>query len=112
MGDKDLDMSHSKNYIEPEGILSLKIWKEKKKKNEMEQEDEILHDYMNVLSFHELIAESNQFLEELSQAPINDELKQRGQFILREFKKRLSKEYGGFSGVLSDVLKSIEEKFS
>jgi hypothetical protein len=67
---------------------------------------------MNVLSFHELIAESNQFLEELNAAPINDDLKRRGQFILKEFKSRLSKEYMGFSGVFSEIVKTIEEKFS
>ena len=88
-------------------VISITQWKDEKAKK---QESESLKRYMNVLSFHDLIHESQGVIHEIKTSPVDKDLTERSRGLLDEFHNRLSEEEtSDWSKALGDMRKRLEK---
>lgn len=104
---KDVDPKKHENP----NVISISKWKNEKAKN---AESESLKKYMNVLSFHDLIHESQGVIAEIKSSPVNQDLQERSKGLLDEFHNRLSLEENAhgpsdWSRALSEMKKRLEK---
>ena len=76
----------------------------------LKREEKSLLDYLNVLSFHELMNESKEIVMELEKESYNDDLALKARLIIEEISGRLSHYSGEVTVMLNGMVKNLEEK--
>lgn len=93
--------------VEKANVISLSQWRNEKAQ---ESESESLKRYMNVLSFHDLIHESQGVIAEIKSSNVNQDLQERSKGLLDEFHNRLaSEEPSDWSRALGEMKKRLEK---
>lgn len=72
---------------ETDKVVSLESWKKYQTKKKSQQS---ICEYLRILTFHELISESNDILKQLEESPLDYHLAHQSLLILKEFKQRLN----------------------
>ena len=89
--------------IDGENLVSLDQWKNKKREGNFS-------DYLKVLSFNDLINESDSLMGQLKRNEEQDDVFTKTRVMLNEFTLRLEKESKQLSNSVKDLKKSIEDK--
>jgi archaellum biogenesis ATPase FlaH len=90
-----------------ENVIPMDAWKQAL---HLKREEKSLLDYLNVLSFHDLMNESKEIVMELEAESYNDDLALRARMIIEEISGRLSHYSGEVTLMLNGMLKNLEEK--
>lgn len=69
-----------------ENVTSLELFRKRREESERKL---ALKEYLSILSFNELLSESNGIIQELNSNPLNSDLSQRSTLILKEFHDRI-----------------------
>jgi len=88
-------------------VIALSNWKTKK---ELTSNEKSMSEYLKVLSFHDLLTETEDLIKELNDKPLNQEVTLKSKHLLREVNKRLQKDADGFARVLTDLRIQSEKK--
>lgn len=88
---------------ESENLVSLDQWKNQKR-------DASFSDYLKVLSFNDLMNESNEIMNQLKRSDEGDDLFSKTRVIMNEFTNRLEKESKHLAMSVKDLKKQIEDK--
>lgn len=88
---------------ESENLVSLDQWKNQKR-------DASFSDYLKVLSFNDLMNESNELMNQLKRSDEGDDLFSKTRVIMNEFTNRLEKESKHLAMSVKDLKKQIEDK--
>jgi len=86
-----------------ENLVSLDQWKNQKR-------DASFSDYLKVLSFNDLMNESNELMNQLKRSDEGDDLFSKTRVIMNEFTNRLEKESKHLAMSVKDLKKQIEDK--
>ena len=92
-----------KMNTESENLVSLDQWKNHKRENNFS-------DYLKILSFNDLMSESNELLEQVKRSEEGANLFSKTRFIMNEFTHRLEKESRQLADSVKDLKKQIEDK--
>lgn len=87
---------------EQDNLVSLDQWKNHKRDNNFS-------DYLKVLSFHDLMNESNELMNQIKRSD-DEDLFSRTRFIMNEFTHRLEKESRHLADSVKEFKKQIEDK--
>jgi hypothetical protein len=87
---------------ESENLVNLDQWKNHKRENSFS-------DYLKVLSFNDLMNESNELLDQIKRSEEGD-LFSKTRVIMNEFTSRLEKESRHLAESVKDFKKQIEDK--
>ena len=74
------------------------------------KEEKMQKDYLEVLSFTQLLDEATDIIGELNSSSLNSGLTLRSKTILKEFSNRLSKQSSEYSKSFTDMRSKIETK--
>lgn len=88
-------------------VISLALWKNKKSASS-DKEKESVRAYLKLLSFHELINETQEVIKEISAGKINQEVELISSEIIHEIDNRASSEG---NSALKEALEDIKQKF-
>ncbi len=89
--------------IETENLVILDHWKNAKKENHFS-------DYLKILSFNDLINESESLMNQLKRNEKTEDLFSKSRVMLNEFTMRLERESRNLAVSVKDLKKTIEEK--
>ena len=89
--------------IETENLVILDQWKNLKKESHFS-------DYLKVLSFNDLINESDSLMGQLKRNEKTEDLFSKSRVMLNEFTMRLERESRNLAVSVKDLKKSIEDK--
>ncbi len=89
-------------------VRSLDTFRRRKEESERKI---ALKEYLSVLSFNELLTESNDIIQELNSNPLDMDLSARSTLILKEFHDRI-RESKNLENTLSDLCQETEERLS
>ncbi len=103
---REIDSQISHSGINPK-VISLKAWRDQK---DQERESDSLKRYMNVLSFSDLIHESQGVIHEIKTSKVDQDLTERAGGLINEFHNRLSEEdTSDWSKALGEMKKRLEK---
>lgn len=88
---------------ESDNLVSLDQWKNYKR-------DSNFSDYLKVLSFNDLMSESNELMNQIKKSDEADDLFSKTRVIMNEFSHRLEKESKHLALSVKDLKKQIEDK--
>ncbi len=88
---------------ESENLVSLDQWKNQKRDNSFS-------DYLKVLSFNDLMSESNELMNQLKKSEAEADLFSKTRVIMNEFTHRLERESRHLADSVKDLKKQIEDK--
>jgi len=91
-----------------ENIRSLNSYRKRKETGERETS---LKEYFSVLSFNELLIESNDIIQELNNAPFDMDLSDRSTLLLKEFHDRI-RDSKNLENTLGDLCQETEERLT
>lgn len=74
------------------------------------KEEKMQKDYLEVLSFSQLLDEATDIIRELNSSSLNSGLTLRSKTILKEFSNRLSQQSSEYSKSFSDMRNKLETK--
>lgn len=89
--------------LESENIVDLNEWKTNKK-------DSNFSSYLKVLSFNELMNESNELMTQMKDNEPVDDIFTKTKLMMNEFTMRLEKESRHLAEQVKDLKKQIEDK--
>lgn len=89
--------------IDGENLVSLDQWKNAKREGNFS-------DYLKVLSFNDLMNESNNLMDQIKRSEEMDDLFSKTRVMMNEFTNRLEKESKHLSESVKDLKKQIEDK--
>ncbi len=89
--------------IERENLVSLDDWKNQKR-------DSSFSDYLKVLSFNDLMNESNDLIDQMKRSDEGNDLFSKTRVIMNEFSFRLEKESKHLANSVKDFKKQLEDK--
>lgn len=89
--------------IERENLVSLDDWKNQKR-------DSSFSDYLKVLSFNDLMNESNELIDQMKRSDEGNDLFSKTRVIMNEFSFRLEKESKHLANSVKDFKKQLEDK--
>ncbi|RPJ77396.1 MAG: hypothetical protein EHM20_06275 [Alphaproteobacteria bacterium] len=92
---------------ETENLVSLDQWKSHKREHNREAN---FSDYLKVLSFNDLMNESNELMGQINRSDEGDDLFSKTRVIMNEFTVRLEKESKHLALSVKDLKKQIEDK--
>lgn len=92
---------------ESENLVSLDQWKNKKIEC---IRDASFSDYLKVLSFNDLMNESNELMDQIKRSDEGDDLFSKTRVIMNEFTNRLERESKHLAESVKDLKKQIEDK--
>jgi hypothetical protein len=92
-----------KMEIERENLVSLDDWKNQKR-------DSSFSDYLKVLSFNDLMNESNDLIDQMKRSDEGNDLFSKTRVIMNEFSFRLEKESKHLANSVKDFKKQLEDK--
>lgn len=87
---------------EHDNLVSLDQWKNHKR-------DGSFSDYLKVLSFHDLMNESNEIMNQIKRQD-DEDIFSKTRFIMNEFTHRLERESKHLAESVKDFKKQIEDK--
>ena len=88
---------------ESENLINLDQWKNQKR-------DSNFSDYLKILSFNDLMNESNELMDQIKRNNEADDLFSKTRVIMNEFTHRLEKESKHLANSVKDFKKQIEDK--
>lgn len=86
-----------------ENLVNLDNWKSTKKEHSFS-------DYLKVLSFNDLLNESNDLINQIKKSDEADDLFSKTRVVMTEFGHRLEKESKHLADSVKDFKKQIEDK--
>ena len=89
--------------MDGENLVNLDQWKNQKREGSFS-------DYLKVLSFSDLMNESNSLVDQIKRNDGVEEIYSKTKLMMNEFTTRLEKESRHFSDSVRDLKKSIEDK--
>lgn len=89
--------------IDGENLVSLDQWKTHKREGNFS-------DYLKVLSFNDLMNESDSLMDQLKRSEEMDDLFSKTRVMMNEFTNRLEKESKHLADSVKDLKKQIENK--
>ncbi|NOT78897.1 MAG: hypothetical protein HOP07_07815 [Bacteriovoracaceae bacterium] len=89
--------------IDGENLVSLDDWKNHKKESNFS-------DYLKVLSFNDLMNESDSLMNQIKKSDEMDDLFSKTKLMMNEFTSRLEKESKNLAESVKDLKKQIEDK--
>lgn len=89
--------------IDGENLVNLDQWKNQKREGNFS-------DYLKVLSFNDLINESDSLMDQLKRSEEVEDLFSKTRFMMNEFTMRLEKESRHLADSVKDLKKQIEDK--
>lgn len=89
--------------IDGENLVSLDQWKSQKREGNFS-------DYLKVLSFNDLMNESDSLMDQLKRSEEMDDLFSKTRVMMNEFTNRLEKESKHLADSVKDLKKQIEDK--
>ena len=89
--------------VDGENLVSLDQWKTHKREGNFS-------DYLKVLSFNDLMNESNSLMDQIKRSDEMEDLFSKTKVMMNEFTQRLEKESKNLSDSVKDFKKSIEDK--
>ena len=89
--------------IDGENLVILDQWKNAKREGSFSE-------YLKVLSFNDLINESDSLMNQLKRNEKTEDLFTKSRMMLNEFTVRLERESRNLAVTVKDIKKSIEEK--
>ncbi len=89
--------------IDGENLVSLDQWKNQKREGNFS-------DYLKVLSFNDLMNESDSLMDQLKRSEEMDDLFSKTRVMMNEFTNRLEKESKHLADSVKDLKKQIEDK--
>ncbi len=89
--------------LESENVVNLNQWKTNKRDNNFSS-------YLKVLSFNELMTESDELMNEMKKSEAADDLFGKTRMMMNEFTTRLEKESRHLAESVKDLKKQIEDK--
>jgi hypothetical protein len=89
--------------INGENLVNLDQWKNQKREGSFS-------DYLKVLSFNDLMNESNSLMDQIKKSEEVDDLFSKTKVMMSEFTSRLEKESRYLADSVKDLKKSIEDK--
>lgn len=89
--------------INGENLVNLDQWKNQKREGSFS-------DYLKVLSFNDLMNESNSLMDQIKKSEEVDDLFSKTKVMMNEFTSRLEKESRYLADSVKDLKKSIEDK--
>ena len=92
-----------KMNVDGENLVSLDQWKTHKREGNFS-------DYLKVLSFNDLMNESNSLMDQIKRSDEMEDLFSKTKVMMNEFTQRLEKESKNLSDSVKDFKKSIEDK--
>lgn len=92
-----------KMNIDGENLVSLDDWKNHKKESNFS-------DYLKVLSFNDLMNESDSLMNQIKKSDEMDDLFSKTKLMMNEFTSRLEKESKSLAESVKDIKKQIEDK--
>ncbi len=81
-------------------VVPLSSWKSIR---EAEVKEKSMSDYLKVLSFHDLLVETEEIIKEINSKPLSQEITLKSKQLLREVNQRLQKDSDGFANALKDL---------
>ncbi|MBT7610124.1 MAG: hypothetical protein HN576_10225 [Bacteriovoracaceae bacterium] len=95
------------NIDKTKNVIKIDDWK---KTQAMNQKNEGLSEYLNVLSFHDLMNESTEIINEIqSNEGISEDLTLKSQALADEIGERIEHSSGGLSDTFRHLKHSIED---
>lgn len=88
---------------ESENLVNLDQWKNHKREHSFS-------DYLKVLSFHDLMNESNALMDQIKRSDEEADLFSKTRLMMNEFTLRLEKESRHLADSVKDFKKQIEDK--
>ena len=88
---------------ESDNLVSLDQWKHHKRENNFS-------DYLKVLSFNDLMNESNELMDQIKKSDEGDDIFSKTRVIMNEFTHRLEKESKHLAESVKDLKRQIEDK--
>lgn len=92
-----------KMNIDGENLVSLDQWKTQKREGNFS-------DYLKVLSFNDLMNESDSLMDQLKRSEEMDDLFSKTRVMMNEFTNRLERESKHLADSVKDLKKQIEDK--
>ena len=89
--------------IDGENLVSLDQWKNQKREGNFS-------DYLKVLSFNDLMNESDSLMDQLKRSEEMEDLFSKTRVMMNEFTHRLEKESRHLAESVKDLKKQIEDK--
>lgn len=89
--------------IDGENLVSLDQWKNHKREG-------CFSDYLKVLSFNDLMNESNNLMDQIKRSEEVEDLFSKTRVMMNEFTARLEKESRHLAHSVKDLKKQIEDK--
>lgn len=89
--------------LDGENLVRLDEWKNNKR-------DSSFSDYLKVLSFNDLMNESNQLMDQMKKSDELGDIFSKTKLMMNEFTERLEKESKHLSDSVKDLKKQIEDK--
>jgi 5-bromo-4-chloroindolyl phosphate hydrolysis protein len=89
--------------IDGENLVNLDQWKNQKREGNFS-------DYLKVLSFNDLMNESDNLMDQLKRSEEMGDLFSKTRVMMNEFTHRLEKESGHLAESVKDLKKQIEDK--
>ena len=89
--------------VDGENLVSLDQWKTHKREGNFS-------DYLKVLSFNDLINESDSLMDQLKKSEEVEDLFSKTRVMMNEFTNRLEKESRHLADSVKDLKKQIEDK--
>ena len=98
-----LNWTVKKMNLDRENLVNLEQWKNSKKESKFS-------DYLKVLSFNDLINESDSLMNQLKRSEKSEDLFSKSRVMINEFALRLEKESKNLAESVKDLKKTIEDK--
>lgn len=92
---------------ESDNLVSLDQWKNSLRESKKEN---CFSDYLKVLSFNDLMNESNELMDQIKRSDEGDDLFSKTRVIMNEFTHRLEKESKHLAESVKELKKQIEDK--
>lgn len=86
-----------------ENLVRLDQWKNQKRESSFS-------DYLKVLSFNDLMNESNELMDQIKRSDEGDDIFSKTRVIMNEFTHRLERESKHLAESVKDLKKQIEDK--
>lgn len=90
-----------------ENVIPMDAWKQAL---QLRKEEKSLLDYLNVLSFHDLMNESKDVVQELETEPFNEDLALKTRLLIEEISGRMSHYSDEITVMLNSMVSNLEEK--
>lgn len=89
--------------VDSDNLVSLDQWKNQKRESSFSA-------YLKVLSFNDLMNESNELMNQMKKSDEVDDLFSKTKLMMNEFTTRLEKESKHLAASVKDLKKQIEDK--